>query len=329
MRERSTAPEDLPGLELKVMRHLDLDRGPAQGSPARVCAASGLVRRGGFAYVIGDDLLDLAVFDLAGSAPGTLRPALRRGGGEGTGDKPDLEALTAVPPFEACPFGGLLGLGSGSKESRDRGFFWRLDANGALEGEPRQVDFAPLYGLLRSELGEINVEGVCVVGETLWIFNRGNSEKSPNAVASVALPDLGETLGGDREVGVEELAGLAVYELGDFDGVGLCFSDATQLSDELVAFTASAENEDAADGRSIRGSVVGTIDGDGDVRRLRAIDRKWKVEGIDATLGSGILDLAFVCDQDDEDAPSPLLSATMPLEARFEESGSGSAPGDG
>jgi hypothetical protein len=326
MRERSTAPEDLPGLELKVMRDLDLERGPAPGEPARVCAASGLVRRGGFAYVIGDDLLDVAVFDLAGTDPGTLHPALRREEGEETGDKPDLEALTAVPPFEACPFGGLLGLGSGSKESRDRGFFWPLDANGALDGEPRQVDFAPLYGLLRSELGEINVEGVCVFGDALWIFNRGNSAKSPNAVASVALPDLGETLGGDREVGVEELAGLAAYELGEFDGVDLCFSDATQLSDELVAFTASAETEGAADGNAIRGSVVGTIDGDGTVRRLRAIDRKWKVEGIDATLGSGILDLAFVCDQDDEEAPSPLLSATMPLDARFEESRSGSAP---
>jgi hypothetical protein len=63
---------------------------------------------------------------------------------------------------------------------------------------------------------------------------------------------------------------------------------------------------------------VGTIDGDRVVRRLRAIDRKWKVEGIDATLGSGILDLAFVCDQDDPEAASPLLAATMPLEARFE-----------
>jgi hypothetical protein len=28
--------------------------------------------------------------------------------------------------------------------------------------------------------------------------------------------------------------------------------------------------------------------------------------------------LLFVCDQDDPEAPSPLLSATMPVEARFD-----------
>jgi hypothetical protein len=320
MRERSAAPEDLPGLELKVMRELTLDRGPAPDGPAGVCAASGIVRRGGFAYVIGDDLLELAVFDLAGTEPGKLRPALRPppAGEGGDGDKPDLEALTAVPPFAGCPFGGLIGLGSGSKETRDRGFFWPLDANGALAGDARQVDFAPLYGLLRSELGRINVEGVCVFGDSLWIFNRGNSSESPNAVAAVALPDLGESLGGDREVGAEELSGLSVYELGELDGVELCFSDATQLSDTLVAFTASAETDGAEDGNPIRGSVVGAIDAEGKVKRLRTIDRKWKVEGIDATLGSGILDLAFVCDQDEERATSPLLAATMPLEADFE-----------
>lgn len=322
MSRQAVAPEDLPELVLRPLRDLDLERPPAQGAPARVSAASGLVRRGGFAYVIGDDLLDLAVFDLSGTGPGTLRRALReqpRSDEPGAeGDKPDLEALTAVPPFAGSPFGGLLGVGSGSSETRDRGFFWPLEADGDLRGDPAQVDFAPLYGLLRSELGEINVEGICVFGESLWIFNRGNSGRSPNAVAAVALPDLGRSLGGDREIGAEELAELRTYDLGDLDGVDLCFSDATQLSETLVAFTASAEASEGGDDNAIRGSVVGTIEGDGVVKRLREIDRKWKVEGIDATLGSGMLDLAFVCDQDDPDAPSPLLAATMPLDARFE-----------
>jgi hypothetical protein len=92
-----------------------------------------------------------------------------------------------------------------------------------------------------------------------------------------------------------------------------------------VVFTASAE-EDGGGGRDggIRGSVVGTIDADGVVHRLRTIDRRWKVEGVDAKIDTGVVDLVFVCDQDDPDEPSPLLTATMPLEARFE---SGSEPG--
>jgi hypothetical protein len=63
---------------------------------------------------------------------------------------------------------------------------------------------------------------------------------------------------------------------------------------------------------------VGTIDTGGNVRRLRTIDQRWKVEGVDATIDTGAIDFLFVCDQDDPQAPSPLLSATMPVEARFD-----------
>jgi len=35
-------------------------------------------------------------------------------------------------------------------------------------------------------------------------------------------------------------------------------------------------------------------------------------------MDAGVLDFTFVCDQDDPGAPSPLLSATMPLDGRLE-----------
>jgi hypothetical protein len=134
------------------------------------------------------------------------------------------------------------------------------------------------------------------------------------------LSDLARSLGGDLEVEVEELSALHAYELGELDGVPLCFSDATQLFEELVVFTASAEaegDEGSADGQ-IHGSVVGTIDGDGVVHRLRRIDPKWKVEGVHASVDTGVIDFAFVCDQDEPEAPSPLLTATMPVEGGVE-----------
>ena len=64
----------------------------------------------------------------------------------------------------------------------------------------------------------------------------------------------------------------------------------------------------------ILGSVVGTIDRDGEVHRLRTIDRKYKVEGVHAVLDTGVIGMTFDCDQDDPDVPSPLLSATMPVD---------------
>lgn len=319
-RER-VRPEQLPPLELRPMRDLDLEK--VSGGPSHLSAASGVVRRGVFAYVIGDDLLDLGVFDLSGAGPGRLRQALSgdlpADEGERKHEKPDLEALTALPPFGNSPYGGLLGLGSGSKESRDRGFYWAFDADGSLRGEAREVDFKPLYEKLREKLGEINIEGASVFDDRLWLFHRGNKGDAPNTVVELALEPLFGSLAGDLVVDTDELLSVRAYELGELGGTELCFSDATPLFDRLVVFTASAEvdSEGAEDGQ-IRGSVVGTIDAEGQVHRLREIDRRWKVEGVHASVDTGVIDFVFVCDQDDPATPSPLLTATMPIEAGFE-----------
>ena len=320
MDDHTTTPESLPPLELRRLRDLDLSEPPAEGMAAHVASASGVVRRGDFVYVIGDDMLQLAVYEIAANEPGRLLPVLSgdlAGSAKQRSDrKPDLEALTALPPVEGEPHGGLLGLGSGSRRERDRGFFWSFAADGSLNGEPRTIDFQPVYDLLRSELeGEINIEGAAVFEQRLWLFHRANRGDGPNAVAEFELTDLSRTLAEDQVVDRGELRSLRAYDLGEIDGVRVCFSDATTLTSELICFTASAENSD--DG-SIRGSVVGTIDAGGEVHRLRTIDSRWKVEGLDATLDTGVISFLFVCDQDDPDVASPLLSATMPVESRFD-----------
>ena len=318
MEHQRVTPEELPPLELRPMRDLDLEK--VSGGPPHLASASGIVRRGVFAYVIGDDLLDLGIFDLSGSGPGRLRQVLSPDGEmDGKKKKPDLEALTALPPFGNSPFGALLGLGSGSKKKRGRGFLWAFDADGSLRDEPQEVDFRPLYARLRDELGAINIEGASVFGDRLWLFHRGNKGDAPNSVIELALDPLFESLTGDLVVDTEELLELRGYELGELQDTPLCFSDATPLFDRLVVFTASAEvDSDGDDDGEIRGSVVGTIDSEGSVHRLREIDRRWKVEGVHAQVDTGVIDFAFVCDQDDSAVPSPLLTATMPVEPGFE-----------
>lgn len=311
--------EDLPPLELRHLRDLDLQEPAAKGENAHIASASGITKRGEFIYVVGDELLQLGTFALTGG-PGTLRQFFdsRLTDDEGEEDKPDLESLTSLPPVEGEPNGGLLGLGSGSSDQRDRGFFWSYAPDGSLRGKPRTIELSPVYDRIRSELdGPINIEGAAVVGDRLWLFHRANFGEAPNTVAEFKLSDLAKSLAEDLVIDPEELAAIRGYELGELGGVPLCFSDATALTDDLVCFSASAEGED--DGK-IHGSVVGTIGADGSVQRLRAIDPEWKVEGVHATIDTGVIDFLFVCDQDDPDVASPLLSATMPIDPELDAS---------
>ena len=320
---RVARPEELPSLQLSRLRDLDLDEPSDPGRPAHVSAASGVVQRADFVYVIGDDELFLAVFEVSTGAPGRLERVL-------SGDlssersarkeaKPDLEGLTVLPPSEDHPHGALLGLGSGSTPARDRGFVWGLAADGSLEGRVREIDLGPLYSVVREQVEELNIEGAAVMGDQLWLLQRGNSEAGTNVVVELALAGAMGSLMRDRAVAAPDLEGVRAYDLGELDGAKLTFSDASPLGDELLVFTASAEtSKNTYEDGAIRGSVVGTIDGGGEVRRLRTIDRAYKVEGVHATVDTGVMTLTFVCDQDDPNVASPLLSATMPLDVGVE-----------
>jgi hypothetical protein len=317
MERRVARAEDLPPLELSHVRTLELERSAPDGL-AHVAAASGVVRRGEYVYVVGDDLLFLAVFDASSKDPGQLRRVLP---GERTDpavenpeDKPDLEVLTVLPPFESHPNGALLGLGSGSTPERDRGFAWGLAADGSLHGEPLELDLAPLYSLLREHFEALNVEGAAVMGDELWLLQRGNSEQGVNLVVSLELSEVLDSLLRDRTLAAPELRGMLAFDLGELEGAALTFSDASPLGEELLVFTASAEDSGDGGNGAILGSVVGTIDRGGEVRRLRTIDRKYKVEGVHAALDTGVVTMTFVCDQDDPDTASPLLSATLPVD---------------
>jgi len=320
MERRVARAEDLPPLELREVGRLELEAPASPGGRPYVASASGVVRRAEYVYVIADDELCLAVFDVSSDAPGRWERALS---GElpveqqkRSSAKPDLEALTTLPPFAGSPYGALLGLGSGSAPERDRGFAWPLEADGSLEGEPIELGLAPLYALLRDRLDALNVEGAAVMGDELWLLQRGNSEHGENVVVALSCAEVLELLERDRTLAAEEFRRVLAFDLGELHGVPLTFSDASALSGELLVFTASAEeSSDGSGNSSIVGSVVGTIDLSGEVRRLRTIERKHKVEGVHAVLDSGVVTMTFVCDQDDPQTASPLLSATMGLEA--------------
>lgn len=302
-------------LELEKLRDLDLGN-TQEGRPDHLGAGSGLVRRADYVYVVGDDELDLAVFSLANRGPGELVPLfegdLPSDTGERAAQKPDLEALTTLPPFRFNPYGALLALGSGSGESRDYGFAWSLDSDGSLRGFPRPVDLSDLYEHLERTLpGGLNIEGVAVTEDRLALFQRGNTEGGKSQLVYLSLAEVMNTLTSDFEVDVSELDEVHDFDLGQANGVELHFSDADALPDGRLVFSATAEPDD--DDAPLAGSAIGVIAADGTLERIEEVAQSSvKIEGIDAIVADRLIHLLLVSDADDPEVASPLFSATLP-----------------
>lgn len=304
-------------IELTQHRLLDLES-TIEGRPEHLSAGSGIARRHDWIYVVGDDELDLAVFSATSDAPGELIPLFE---GELPVDeaergkhKPDLETLAILPPFRHNPYGALLALGSGGGDSRSNGFGWSLDEEGALRGFPCVINLAPLYDELRERLsGDLNIEGSTVNGDHLVLFQRGNSAEGHNQIIWLSLEKVIQTLLSDFRIDASEIDDVQTYDLGEASGVQLCFSDGDALPDGRMVFSASAEAEDddAHEGPTA-GTVLGIIEADGTLGRMDPVDDdNAKIEGVDAVVVDGRIELLLTSDPDDVDTPSPLLSATM------------------
>ena len=300
-------------ITLKKIR--DLDVAPCPGAEmTHLSAASGLLRAGSFLYVVADDELHLGIFRTTGRAPGELvrlfdgaLPALKA---ERKREKPDLEALTLLPPSADFPDGAMLALGSGSTRNRQRGVVLGLDAQGALRGEPRIVDLTSVFSCM-SALRELNIEGAVVCGDEIRLFQRGSKGDSPNLIVRFSLPAFLAALNGATNSTIEPLA-IQSIDLGGIDGVPYTFTDATALPNGEVVFTAVAEDTaDSYNDGPCGGAIIGILDCENRVKRLLHLGVPLKIEGVDARVEGDIIGLMLVIDADDPSIPAGLFAATM------------------
>ena len=158
----------------------------------------------------------------------------------------------------------------------------------------------------REHIEKLNIEGASVLGDRLWLLQRGGGDGRGGRDRRRAVARAGDGLAAATTSASTRTSSprCAPTTSARSTASPLTFSDATPVAQEVLVFTASAEGE----GGAIRGSLVGTLDRGGQVRRLRTIDRRYKVEGVHATIDTGVMDFLFVCDQDDPDTPSPLLA---------------------
>lgn len=304
-------------LELQLLRRLTLTLPSTRERPPFLSAASGLVQVAGTLYIVADDEVHLGVFALAGESPGYLRrlfdgslpsapPARKR-------HKPDLEALTLLPPFDNYPHGALLALGSGSKRRRHRGSLLALDTSGALKSGVRTIDCAPLHAELAHVFADLNLEGAAVIVDEFVLLQRGNQSASANAVIRYPLAALQTALAIGDALPAARPEAIVYYDLGAIDGVPLSFTDATDLPTGELLFTAVAEATDNSylDGACV-GAAIGLIDNAGRLRRIERLAVPYKLEGLHAWREGDAVRLLAVTDADDPAVPAALLAGRLP-----------------
>lgn len=270
----------------------------------KCAAASGLALRGGRFHVVADDCTRLHVYDAATLAelPGLalLPDALPAEPRARKAAKPDLEMLTPLPD------GRLLALGSGSTPRRARGVVIPLPAQADTLSTH---DLSPLYADLSAVFAELNLEGACVTGDVLRLFQRGNGEAAVNALVDLELSAVLEALATGAPWGPELLLRTRRVDLGALPGGPLGFTDAATLPDGDVLFTAVAEGggstyEDGAFG----GAALGRLTVAGALRWLAPLHGPHKIEGIAlAPRADAGCDVFMVADADDPAVPAPLL----------------------
>ena len=127
-------------------------------------------------------------FDISSDRPGHLQRVLQGelpdGHAERSKEKPDLEALTLLPPFEGNPYGApraRFGIGTAPRPR----FRLRPGADGGLAGEPREISLEPVYSLLREHVRRAQRRGRGDDGDRLWLLQR-QLEVGSNLVAELA-----------------------------------------------------------------------------------------------------------------------------------------------
>ena len=300
-------------LTLTKIRELDLSAAPGPGRPSHLSAASGLVRAALYLYVVADDELHLGVFHATGARAGHLlrlfagelpaSPAARKA------RKPDLEALTLLPPFAGYPRGALFALGSGSTRERRRGALLALDARGEASSAARLCDLSNLFAALDERFTSANIEGAVVNGDELCLLQRGNRRVVQNAIVRFHLSTVLETFQSNAPV---TPFAIHAFDLGSVDGIPLCFTDGAALPDGDIVFTAVAEDTpDAYQDGPCAGAAIGVADREGNLRCLHRLDRPHKVEGVDARVEGDAIRLLLVTDADNAAVPASLYSAVL------------------
>ncbi len=157
--------------------------------------------------------------------------------------KPDLEAVTLVPPSH------LLAMGSGTlPELRDVGVLLNLAAQDELE----YLNFNEIYETLRSITSQVNIEGACNVDDKIILLNRGDNQHSNQLII---------TNWNRKQLSVEKQLDIHFLDLPQIENINAGFTGCVHLPEtDMMIFCASAEDtSNGYDDGMIKGSLLGVM----------------------------------------------------------------------
>lgn len=297
---------------------------PGEDVPSYVRGGSSLRRWQDVLMIVQDDISALALVEP--EAPhrthAMLLPrghAQRRTFGTSLGNKPhkmDLEASIVLPD------GRYVAFGSGSSELRPREVLVVVSPDRSWE----VIHAHDLYQTWRATPAfagnDLNLEGALVVDEDIWLFQRGNSAQSDNAIGSISVEAFVRYLT-DRTL--PTFKEIQAFPLGEIHGVPWGVTDAAQTPDgEILAIASAEDTDNPYDDGDILGSIAVRLEGrslaDLRYQPLPILDLNGrptarKIEGLDYLQGGGAdgpLQCWAVTDEDDEEAVSELLVIEFP-----------------
>jgi hypothetical protein len=239
-------------------------------------------------YLIGDNYNALYSLDISKNQgiEHPIKALTERPRIEIKAEKKDLEVLLRID-------GNLLALGSGSRPLRQNGYLFEIKN----PNKNKEIDLSQIYktflDVYRLSAEDLNIEGGFMVGEILFLFNRGNGPKAQNGVFTISC-NLSFT--------EFKLLSFNLISLPKIDNIQATITDAC-YHNSRVYITAACEDtiDPYVDGVN-KGSYWAELDPNTwNTSRIIKIDDTLKVEGL-TYVGASHEDMFFwICvDNDDE-----------------------------
>nr|WP_294777158.1 hypothetical protein [uncultured Flavobacterium sp.] len=203
-------------------------------------SASGLVYHNDKLYLISDNSTFLYEYSIPTEKLNKIALVENAQDNIAKKDKPDFEAI-------ALKGNDLMILGSGSTENRNRMVKYKT-----MSGKVKEKDITDIFMKIKREYNigddELNIEGVIIAEEYIYLFQRGNGTQGKNGI--IYANDNGEN----------QQFKFFPFDLPKIKNVPATFTDAVLVNDTIY-FLASAEDTTSTylDGE-VLGSIIGTID---------------------------------------------------------------------